>query len=68
MSRWEKAVTVVPLTERKCFNGMVIYTFWNLWKERNRRIFNNNYKISDQRPKTTLSKEGELSARGGLVF
>jgi hypothetical protein len=43
MSWWEKAVTVVPLTERKCFNGMVIYTFWNLWKERNKRIFNNNY-------------------------
>ena len=20
---------------------MVIYTFWNIWKERNRRIFNN---------------------------
>ena len=20
---------------------MVIYTFWNFWKERNRRIFNN---------------------------
>ena len=42
MSWWEEAVIVVPLTEWRRFNGMVIYTFWNLWKERNRRIFNNN--------------------------
>jgi hypothetical protein len=41
MSWWEEAVTVVPLTERRRFNGMVIYNFWNLWKERNMRIFNN---------------------------
>jgi len=42
MSWWDKAATVVPLTEQRRFNSMVVYTFWNLWKERSRRIFNNN--------------------------
>jgi len=31
----------VPKTERRRLNGVVIYTFWNIQKERNRRIFNN---------------------------
>jgi len=27
---------------------MVIYTYWNLWKERNRRIFNNTQESASQ--------------------
>jgi hypothetical protein len=26
----------------------VIYTFWNIWKERNRRIFNNTAETGPQ--------------------
>jgi len=31
----------VPRSERRRLNGVVIYAFWNIWKERNRRIFDN---------------------------
>ena len=40
-SWWEETVPKVTREERRRFNGLVIYTCWNLWKERNRRIFNN---------------------------
>jgi hypothetical protein len=43
ISWWEEAETKIIKGERRCFNGMVIFTLWNLWKERNRRIFNNAY-------------------------
>lgn len=36
---WEEAAPKVSRERRRHFNGMVIYTMWNIWKERNRRIF-----------------------------
>lgn len=40
-SWWKEAAAKVTKEERRRFNGLVIYASWNLWKERNRRIFNN---------------------------
>ena len=40
-SWWEEVATKVSRSERRRLNGVVIYTFWNIWKERNRRIFDN---------------------------
>jgi hypothetical protein len=36
---WEKTESLFPQDRKREFNGLVIYTIWNLWKERNRRIF-----------------------------
>jgi hypothetical protein len=36
---WEKTETLFPQDRKREFNGVVIYTMWNLWNERNRRIF-----------------------------
>ena len=38
---WDKAVQKVPIPMKRQFNGVVIYTIWNIWKERNRQIFKN---------------------------
>ena len=32
----------IPKQRRRHFNGVVIYTFWNIWKEMNRMIFQNS--------------------------
>jgi hypothetical protein len=47
------------------FNGVVIYTFWDIWNERNRRIFQNSSMDTRQRwstePKKTWTYTGGCS-------
>jgi hypothetical protein len=45
---WEHTTDKVPKQERRCFNGVCIYIVWNLWNERNRRIFQNVHMRAQQ--------------------
>ena len=49
MAKWsEEEASKVPKQDRKWFNGILIYIVWNLWKERNRRIFENTHMTAQQ--------------------
>jgi hypothetical protein len=39
---WEATSSPLPKNQKRDFNGLMIYTLWNIWKERNRRIFENS--------------------------
>jgi hypothetical protein len=45
---WEVSQAKIPIGERRRFNGVVIYTIWNIWKERNRRIFTGAFEMAVQ--------------------
>jgi len=63
---WEEAASKVPKQDRRQFNGIIIYIVWNLWKERNRRIFNNAQKTGQQ--VAYLTKEDIMQRRGAVSF
>jgi hypothetical protein len=45
---WEEEASKVPKQDRKRFNGILIYIVWNMWKERNRRIFESTHMTAQQ--------------------
>ena len=45
---WEATAKTVHKNQHRDFNGMVIYIMWNLWKERNQRIFENKFQSAQQ--------------------
>ena len=61
---WEYVASKVPKQERRTFNGVLIYVVWNLWKERNRRIFENEHKTSEQ--VTYLANEDIVQRRRAM--
>ena len=63
---WEEAASKVPKQDRRRFSGVLIYIVWNLWKERNRRIFENKYRTVQQ--VASLIKEDIVQRRRAVSF
>jgi hypothetical protein len=57
---WSSELTGVPSKEKKQRAAVIIYTTWNLWKERNRRIFEAK---SSRPPRLLQLIEDEMALR-----
>jgi hypothetical protein len=64
MAKWWEEASKVPKQDRKRFNGILIYIVWNLWKERNRRIFENTHMTAQQ--VASLVKEDIMQRRRAM--
>ena len=70
ISWWEEVQSKITKDDRKRFNGLVIYTVWNIWKERNRRIFTNTHETAMQvasRTKEDILSEEDVSFLGRVI-
>nr|TKW09168.1 hypothetical protein SEVIR_6G075500v2 [Setaria viridis] len=45
---WKKCRAKLDKQTRPTFDGLIIYFWWNIWKERNRRVFNHESKSTEE--------------------
>jgi len=57
---------MIPKQEHRMFNGVLIYTVWNLWKERNKISFENKHKTTKQF--AYLAKEDVIQRRRAIYI
>jgi hypothetical protein len=67
---WNLVLASAPKEYKRCIDAVLIYTAWNLWKERNRRIFENASAARTRVMALTLEeiKLRALSCGGGLCL
>ena len=41
---WQKVLAHLPAKTRRLKDALLMYCAWNIWKERNQRIFDNAHK------------------------
>jgi hypothetical protein len=44
---WKKCQILIDKQNKALFDGLIIYFWWKIWKERNRRVFNHESKPVD---------------------
>jgi hypothetical protein len=63
---WEDVASMIAKQERRTFNRALIYIVWNIWKERNRRIFENEHQTAEQ--VAYLAKEDIVQRRKAMCI
>jgi hypothetical protein len=63
---WEDVASMIPKQECRTFNGALIYIVWNIWKERTKRIFENEHQTAEQ--VAYLAKEDIVQRRRDMCI
>ena len=63
-SYWRKCLMKVDKPHRKAFDGLMIYFWWNIWKDRNRRTFQNKSLQAGKRGGFLMQRRGRSISMG----